>query len=290
MSNNDYLIRVLSDDGTLRATAALTTRLVADLQQRHGTDPVATIALGRLATGAALLGAQLKGKQRLALMVESNGPLQRLQAETDADGAIRATIRQPLSGPPPEDGRSAVAQAVGRAGFLHVIRDLGMKEPYHSTVQLQTSEIGEDLAYYLTSSEQVPSAVSLAVRLNENAEVTAAGGFLIQALPGCPDDRLQQLEQTIAALPPLSELLVEGKTPEQVLQLVLAGIDHHQVGRYQLRFECRCNLRRIVEMLRALPAEERRELAGREEATTVTCEYCRKSYSFTPDELAGLGS
>ncbi len=287
---DDYLIRVLSDDGTLRAVAAQTTGLVADLQRRHATDPVATIALGRLATGTALLGAQLKGKQRLALMVEGNGPLQRLQAETDAGGAIRATIRCPRSGPPPEDGGSAVARAVGRAGFLHVIRDLGMKEPYRSMVQLQTSEIGEDLAYYLTSSEQVPSAVSLAVRLDRNADVAAAGGFLIQALPGCPDGRLEQLEQSLAALPPLSEMLADGKTPEQVLALVLAGIDHHEVGRHRLRFECRCNLRRIVEMLRSLPEEERRELAGREETTTVTCEYCRKSYSFTPDELAALDS
>ncbi|GAB4168345.1 MAG: Hsp33 family molecular chaperone HslO [Geothermobacteraceae bacterium] len=285
--SKDVMIRVLADDGSVRAMAADTTGIVRQLQQQHGTDPVATIALGRLATGAALLAALLKQGQRLALMVEGNGPLKRLSAEVEADGSLRATIREPHCGSLPESG-SPVANAVGRAGFLHVIRDLGMKEPYRSLVQLQTSEIGEDLAWYLTSSEQVPSAVSLAVLLDEQGVVSAAGGFIVQAMPECDESRLEALEQTIQSLPPTSELLGKGRTPQELLGLVLADLPHHLVMEQKLRLSCRCNLRQIVAMLRALPEDERRELAGRDEPAEVTCEYCRKVYRFTPEELSGL--
>lgn len=290
MPHQDHLIRILSDDGTLRAMAVVTTELVKELCRRHQTDPVATIALGRLATGTALMGALLKGQERLGLMIEANGPLQKLQAETDADGAIRASIRQPLSGAPPEDGSSPVAAAVGKAGFLHVIKDFGLKEPYRSMVQLQTSEIGEDLAYYLTTSEQVPSAVALGVLLNPDGTVATAGGFMIQALPGCPDERLIELETALASLPPVSQLLSAGESPEQLLTRVLTGIEHHEVARHDLRFECHCNVKRVVDMLRGLPEEDHKELADRDGTTTITCEYCRQVYSFTADELAGLTS
>lgn len=290
MQNQDHLVRILSNDGTLRAMAVVTTELVRDICQRHQTDPVATIALGRLTTGTALMGALLKGQERLGLMIEANGPLQKLQAETDADGVLRASIRQPLSGPPPEDGSSPIAAAVGKAGFLHVIKDLGLKEPYRSMVQLQTSEIGEDIAYYLTTSEQVPSAVSLGVLLSPEGTVTTAGGFLIQALPNCPEERLIELEQALTGLPPVSQLLAAGETPEQILNRVLVNIEHHEVSRYDLRFECGCNVKRVVDMLRGLPEDEQKELAERDGTTTITCEYCRKAYSFTADELSGLSS
>jgi len=288
MTETNQLIRILSDDGTLRGMAADTTGVVEEIRGLQQTDPVATIALGRLATGAALMGALLKDRDRLALMVEGNGPLRKLHAETDADGSLRASIATPLSGPPPEDGSSPVASAIGKAGFLHVVKDLGLKEPYRSMVQLQTSEIGEDIAYYLTSSEQVPSAVALGVTLDAEGRVAAAGGFMIQALPGCPDETLERLEQTLRTLPPISEQLLAGRSPGEVLADALQGIPFHTLGQSGLRVRCNCSLSRVVAMLRNLPEEERRELAMRDEPTSVTCEYCRKSYSFTPEELSGL--
>ncbi|ORJ62207.1 Hsp33 family molecular chaperone HslO [Geothermobacter hydrogeniphilus] len=289
MPEKNQLIRILSDDGTLRGMAAETTGIIEEIRGLQQTDPVATIALGRLATGTALMGALLKDRERLALMMEGNGPLRKLHAETDADGSLRASIANPLSGPPPEDGSSAVARAIGKAGFLHVIKDLGLKEPYRSMVQLQTSEVGEDIAYYLTSSEQIPSAVAVGVLLDAEGRVEAAGGFLIQALPGCPDATLEKLEQTLNALPPITTLLQSGRTPEQVLGQAMRDIPYHTLGRCELRFRCNCSLPRVTAMLRGLPEEDRRELAARDEPTVITCEYCRKTYSFSPEELAGLG-
>ncbi|MDX9709201.1 MAG: Hsp33 family molecular chaperone HslO, partial [Trichloromonas sp.] len=162
----DHLVRILSKDGSLRAVAAATTNLTESIRRRQGTDPTATVALGRLVAGAALMGALLKGDQRLALMIEGSGPLQRLHAETDAFGHVRGSIKNPIAGLPPKADRFDVAGAVGKAGFLHVVKDLGLKEPYRGMVQLYSSEIAEDLAYYLTTSEQVPSTVGLGVALD----------------------------------------------------------------------------------------------------------------------------
>ncbi|MEJ2202033.1 MAG: Hsp33 family molecular chaperone HslO [Desulfuromonadaceae bacterium] len=168
---NDHLVRILSDDGSLRAVAAVTSELTREICQLQQTDPTASVALGRLLAGTALLGALLKGDQRLALMLEGNGPLQRLHAETDAAGRIRGSVKNPLAGLPSKGDRFDVAGAIGKAGFLHVIKDLGLKEPYRGTVQLYTSEIAEDLAYYLTTSEQLPSTVGLGVNLDTSGAI-----------------------------------------------------------------------------------------------------------------------
>ncbi len=290
MPQKDQLIRVLSDDGTLRGMAADTTSIIEEIRNLQQTDPVATIALGRLATGTALMGALLKDQERLALMIEANGPLHKLHAETDAKGNLRASVGQPLSGPPPEDNSSAVARAIGNAGFLHVVKDLGLKEPYRGMVQLQSSEVGEDIAYYLTHSEQVPSAVSVGVLLDSEGRVKAAGGFLIQALPGCDDQLLEQLEKTLSGLPPISEMLQTGQTPQQILELALNGIPAHTLDESELRFRCNCSLARVTTMLRGLPEADRKELSQRDAPTIITCEYCKKDYSFTPEVLAGLAS
>lgn len=286
---NDHLIRVLSDDGNLRAMAASTTFLVEELRRRHGTDPTATIALGRLASGTALLGSLLKGDQRLALMIEGNGPLQKLHAETDAAGHLRASIRNPHSGLAPTETGFPVAEAIGRAGFLHVVKDLDLKDPYRSLVQLTSSEVAEDLAWYLTSSEQVPSSVALGVQLRPDGSVEAAGGLLIQAMPGCPDELLVDLEARLQQLPPVTQLLREGLDPAALLARALGPVPFQVKAELPLEFRCSCSQRQILAMLRGLSAEERQELAARNEPTEVTCEYCRSVYRFDPEALAGLG-
>jgi molecular chaperone Hsp33 len=285
---SDQLIRILTHDGYLRAMAASTTQLVEELRQRHGTDPTATVALGRLASGTALLGSLLKGEQRLGLMVEGNGPLHKLHAETDADGFLRATIKNPLSNLPPTADSFPVAAAVGRAGFLHVVKDLGLKESYRSMVQLFTSEIAEDIAYYLTSSEQVPSSVALGVILAPDGSVAAAGGLLVQAMPGCPDELLVGLEEKLQQLPPVTSLLKRGELPLQILTGLLGAGSFDVKSDIPLAFRCRCSLRQIIAMLRGLDEAEKQALATRQEVTEVTCEYCRRVYRFQPEELAGL--
>ena len=285
---NNHLVRILSNDGTLRAAAALTTLLVEETRRRQQTDPTATIALGRLVTGAALLGSTLKGAQRLALSVEGNGPLQRLAAETDAHGAVRATLKVPVAGLPPKEGRFDVAGAVGRAGFLHVVKDLGLGEPYHGTVQLVSSEIAEDLAWYLTTSEQVPSSVALGVALDREAQVKVAGGFLVQAMPGCPEEVLETLENRILSLPPVTEVLGRGEAPEALLDDLLSGFPYTVQGRLDLAYRCSCKRRQVAGVLRALGPDELRQLAEEQETVTVTCEVCKEVYSFTRDEVRAL--
>ncbi len=276
----DYLVRVTSKDGLLRGMAAVTTGIVAEVCQKQQTDITATVALGRLLTGGVLLGCLLKGKQRLAVMVEGNGPLGKLSVETDAAGRVRGTIRNPIAGLPPKDGRFDVAGAIGRAGFLHVWKDLGLKDPYQSMVQLQTSEIAEDLAWYLTSSEQIPSSVSLGVELDNEAQVAAAGGLLVQSLPPGDEQQVEHIIRRLQQLPPVTSLLRNGTFPEQILSQVFGEVDFGIQQRVPLEFYCPCHEEQIEAMLRAMGAGELKQLVKEQEQVEVVCEYCRSRYQF----------
>jgi molecular chaperone Hsp33 len=284
----DHLVRLVTDDGSLRAAAAVTTDLVNAICRRQQTDPTATVALGRLVTGAALLGSTLKDAQRLAITVEGSGPLGRLNAETDAAGHLRASVRQPVSGLPLRDGRFDVAGAVGRAGLLHVVKDLGLREPYRGLVELYSSEIAEDLAYYLSTSEQIPSTVALGVYLEPDGRASVAGGFLIQMLPGGREDLIPMLEERLANLPPTTTLLRMGLTPAQILEQVLAGVPFTVKGKTPLLFRCTCSRPQVERMLQSLGPGEMQHLAERDEDTRVTCEFCKEEYFFSQQELASL--
>lgn len=284
----DQLLRTTSLDGNLRASMAITTDLCETARQLQGTDPTATVALSRLATGAALLGTQLKGDQRLALIIEGNGPLQKLHAETDATGHVRCSVKQPLAGLPPRDNRFDVAGAVGRAGFLSVIKDLGLKEPYRGMVQLQTSEIGEDIAYYLTTSEQIPSSVILGVSLTLEATIQVAGGLMVQALPGCAENALEAVESRLQTMSSLSEQLRSGYTPEQILATVFGDIEFTQHEPLPLVFRCNCRRKQVADVLLSLGEDEIRTAAAKQETITITCEYCREIYAFPPEEIVEL--
>lgn len=284
----DQLIRILTTDGMLRAAAASTTALVEETRHRQQTDPTATVAIGRVVTAAALLGSLLKGSQRLALILEGNGPLRQLSAETDAQGNLRATLKEPVAGLPPKDDRFDVAGAIGRAGFLQVVKDLGLREPYRGMVQLVSSEVAEDLAWYLTHSEQVPSSVALGVTLGPQAEVSAAGGFLIQSMPGCDEALLADIEDRIRALPPVSTLLGQGLAPEQLLAELFADIPYQVQSRCDLAYRCTCSRPQVHAMLATLEKSELQELAEEPEGVTVTCEFCKEPYRFSPEEVAAL--
>ncbi len=284
----DHMIRILTEDGSLRGCAAVTTNLVREICTLQQTDPLASVALGRLVTGSALLGSLLKGRQRLALSVEGNGPLCKLHAETDAFGHLCGSVKVPDSGLPIDGGVQRVAMAVGRAGFLHVIKDLGLKEPYQGMVQLQTSEIAEDLAYYLTTSEQVPSSVGLGVFLETDGQVAAAGGFLVQAMPACPEENLISLEDRLAALPPVSELIRQGLGPADILQQIFADIPFSAREETPLVMRCRCSREQVARMLSGLSRDELTHLLEQEESTAVTCEFCKQTYVFSREELSKL--
>jgi molecular chaperone Hsp33 len=282
------MIRILTLDGAVRASVAATTVLVEEVRRRQQSDPTATVAIGRLTTAAALMGSTLKGEQRTGLTVEGNGPLQRIQAETDAHGHIRATLKVARAGLPPRDGRFDVAGAVGRAGFLHVVKDLDLKEPYRGMVQLVSSEIAEDLAYYFSTSEQTPSSVALGVELGQQAEVTAAGGFLLQLMPDAGDTVAERLTARLADMPPTTTMLRQGLTPEAIAGRLLEGFPYRILDSTKLEFACNCSQRQILNLLRTLGADELDRLIEEDDGVSVTCEYCKEAYTVTADALLEL--
>ena len=285
---SDHLVRLITQDGTLRAVAADTSLLAEECRRRQQTDPTATVALGRVVTAAALLGSLLKGAQRLALIIEGNGPLRQLSAESDAYGNLRATLKEPVAGLPPKADRFDVAGAIGRAGFLQVVKDLGLREPYRGMVQLVSSEVAEDLAWYLTHSEQVPSSVGLGVTLGPEAEVKAAGGFLVQAMPGCDEELLARVEERIRLLPPVSTLLAKGESPEQIVARLFEGIPYTVQLRTELAYRCTCRREQVRAMLASLDQGDLQELAEEGEEVTVTCEFCKEPYRFSAAEVGEL--
>lgn len=285
---DDHLIRVVSPDGLFRGAAAVTTNLVRTICEKQQTDYTATVALGRLLTGGALLGCLLKGQQRLALSVEGNGPLKKLSVEADAQGNIRGMIRNPIADLPPLNDRFDVAGAVGKAGFLHVWKDLGLKNPYQSMVQLQTSEIAEDLAWYLTNSEQVPSSIGLGVELNRQGGVSVAGGFLVQSLPPGDAQQIEALSDRIRGLPPTTTLLKQGLNPREILVKIFADSDFHVEHETPLQFFCPCNREQIEQMLIGLGVDELVALQQQDGPAEVVCEYCRTVYRFDTEQLDAL--
>jgi len=284
----DHLVRVVSPDGLFRAAAAISTELVRTVCEKQQTDITATVAMGRLLTGGALLGCLLKGKQRLALVMEGNGPLGKVSVEADAEGRVRGTVRNPIAGLPPVDGRFDVAGAVGRAGFLHVWKDLGLKSPYQSMMQLQSSEVAEDLAWYLTNSEQVPSSLGLGVELDADARVAVAGGFLVQSLPPGDPHQIEILSKRIQELPPTTSLLKQGMTPIEILEKIFSGGDFHVQQQTRLQFYCPCNQQQIEDMLVGLGRKELISLREEHEPVEIVCEYCRQQYHFNYEQVGKL--
>jgi molecular chaperone Hsp33 len=234
-----------------------------------------------------MMGALLKDKQRVALKFEGNGPLKKILVEATHNGKVRGYVGVPKVHLPTNHGKLDVAAALGRAGFLTVTKDLRLKEPYKGTVQLYTSEIAEDLAFYFTESEQIPSAVGLGVFVEPNGEVSAAGGFLIQSLPPAEDTIIDRLIRQIEQMPPITELLHQGKTPEAMLDLIFAETPFETLGTQALTFQCSCSKERVERALISLGIKELEALIEKKDAE-VTCEFCRTTYTFSQEELQQL--
>jgi len=278
----DHIARAMAVKGKIRAVACVTTKLANDICFLQGASPIASIALGRALSGVALVGSTLKQGQQMAIKFEGSGPLRKMIAEIEWDGAIRGTVAVP------DAVAESVPAAVGRAGFLTVTKDLGMKDPYSGMVQLYTSEIAEDLAYYLTDSEQIPSAVGLSTSLGADGQITASGGFLIQSLPPSDEDAVEKIMAAIAALPPLSTLLQEGKTPEELLTILLSGVESIPLESTELFFRCGCSKEKVARALISFGAEELGRMAEEDEGATVTCEFCKQQYHFERSDIEAI--
>ena len=285
---DDYLVRIISKDHSVRALACITTHLVNEACRRQDAYPTAAAALGRALTGGILMGALLKTGQRVALKFDGKGPLKKIVVEAESNGLVRGYVAEPHVDLPLRAGKLDVASALGKDGLLTVIKDLRMKEPYQGIVKLFSGEIAEDLAFYLAESEQIPSAVGLGVFVEPDRTVSAAGGFLIQSLPSVNEEVIDRLIERIPQLPPVTELLRGGKTPENMLELLFTGIPFSILEKYALAFRCSCSREKVEEALISLGRNELTSLATQEEETFVTCEFCREQYAFNREDLSRL--
>lgn len=284
----DELVRGTAWNGGIRVFAARTTRLVSELQRRHDTFPTATAALGRAATAGAMMGIMLKGNGRLTIQVKGDGPLGQIVVDANADGEVRGYVDHPHVHLPSNSlGKLDVAGAVGRSGYLNVIKDLGLKEPYRGSVPIVSGELGEDFTYYFAESEQIPSAVGLGVLVDFDNSVLHAGGLIVQVMPGLPEAQLERLEAAVAGLPHITAMLDRGETPESILRH-LVGDDLTLHETLEPVFRCQCSRERVERTLITLGQDELRDMIDDDGKAEVHCHFCNESYFFTAEQLEEL--
>lgn len=285
----DYMVRGTAAHGQIRAVATVTTQTVEDARIRHTTSATATAALGRSLTAAALLGAGLKNGQSVLLRVLGDGPVGGIIAQADAEGHVRGYAMNPHADLPETNAHKLdVGGIVGRQGTLHITRDLGMRTPYHGSAPLVSGEIAEDLASYLATSEQVPSIVSLGVLVAPDLHVLASGGLCVQALPGASKEVIAELQERARRLPPITQLVARGSTPEEILSAALGDITPTIGDTSPVVFRCRCSRQRVEEMLCGLGADELDALLEQEGQAEVTCRFCGDRYVLARPEVETL--
>ena len=284
----DYLIRTVGEKEQFRVFAAVTTSLVDEARRRHGTWPVASAALGRTLTAGLLLGANLKGDDLLTIRVNGDGPLGALVVSANGCGDVRGYVQNPqVHVPGIRPGKLGVGLAVGK-GTLSVSKDLGLRDPFTGSVELISGEIGEDIAYYLLTSEQIPSAVSLGVLVETDNSVRAAGGLIIQLMPGAENTLMAELEANLKKLPPVSSLVDQGRSPEEMLRLALGNLEVNIIDKVPVQFNCPCTKERIERILISLGAKELKEIIETTGEAEVICHFCGEKYNFDGQELNKL--
>ncbi len=286
---NDYMIRATAADGQIRAFAATTRDMVENAKNAHNTSPVATAALGRLMTAAAMMGADLKGeKDLLTLRIEGSGPLGGLLVTANGHGDVKGYAFNPdVMLPPNAQGKLDVGGSLD-LGVLSVIKDIGLKEPYVGQTQLVTGEIAEDLTYYFATSEQVPSSVALGVLMNKDNTVRQAGGFIIQLLPGASDEIIDKLEAKLSGISSITALLNAGKTLEEILTDILGEFGLEILSKMPVQFRCDCDRSRVEKAIISIGKKEIQDMINEGREIEVNCQFCNKHYKFSVDELEDM--
>lgn len=286
----DYLIRAMLGDNLARVFALRTTEVVRQAQINHGTSPVASAALGRALTACLVLGAMLKGEEKVTVQIKGDGPLKGIVASADSKGAVKGYVGNPrVELPLNSQGKLAVGKAVGR-GTLHVIRDLGLKEAYQGAVPLQSGEIGDDFAYYFTYSEQIPSAVMLGVLIGPDGIPLGSGGIIVQLLPGAVGNEafISRLERCIEGIPPISSLFA-GKQPiEGIAAAFFTDLDLSLISKEEVNFFCDCSPERFEQALITLGREEIEDFAAAGKPLETICHFCNRRCHFSPEHLQSL--
>ncbi|HHV96072.1 MAG TPA: Hsp33 family molecular chaperone HslO [Clostridiaceae bacterium] len=288
----DYIARAVTVGGQVRAFAAKTTDTVAEAARIHNLSPIASAALGRTLTAAAIMSKMLKSeKDTLTIQIKGDGPLGGVVVVSDAHANVRGYVHNPdVYLPLSSDGKLNVSQAIGR-GYLNVIKDLGLKEPYIGYVKLVSGEIGEDIAYYFASSEQIPSAVSLGTYISPEGKILSAGGFVIQLLPEADEKIISFLEKKLQEIPPVSNMLYEGKTPEDILKYIFEGMKDLELKiteKSPCKYKCNCSRERMERNIVALGVEEIQDMIEEQEGAEVHCHFCNTRYWFDVKELERL--
>lgn len=287
----DYLIKALSFDGQIRAMAVRSTEAVKEAQERQDTWRAATAALGRTMSAGLMLGAMHKNDEKLTVKVQGNGPIGAIIVDVDAHGNVKGYPQNPhVNLPANEKGKIDVRGAVGTEGFISVIKDLGLKEPVSGQVPLVSGELAEDFTYYLANSEQVPSAVGLSVLVDNEREdcVKAAGGFMIQVMPGATEETIAEIEKRIADIPMVSNLLDEGESPEEILYRLLGEENVEILEKMPVQFNCDCSKERFASAIVTLGEKEIQQMIDEDQGAEAVCHFCCEKYHYDAKELEEL--
>lgn len=285
----DYIVRATAAGGYIRAFAAYTKNTVQTAKDYHNTSPVATAALGRMLTAAAMMGSMLKNEKDLVtIQIRSLGPLKGIVATSDSHSRVKGYVFNPnVDIPVKYPGKLDVGGAVGE-GYLSVTKDIGLKDPYSGRIQLVSGEIAEDLTYYFSASEQTPSSVGLGVLVDTDLSVKQAGGFIIQLLPGAEDSLITKLEEKLSKIPYVTNMLDDGMTPEDILEAILGDMDLKFADKAPVEYYCNCSRERVEKALISIGKEELNKLIEEDHKAQLHCHFCNKNYDFNEAELKEL--
>ena len=285
----DYLVKALGYDGTVRAYAISSTNTVQEAATRQGSSRTVTAALGRSLTAGVMMGAMLKGEEKITIKIEGNGPASPIVIDANSKGQVRGYVKNPqVEADRKVNGKLNVSAVVGESGSLSVVKDLGLKDFFTGSVPLVSGEIAEDFTYYFARSEQTPSSVALGVHFEEGEKVAAAGGFILQMMPGVTDETIEDLEEKLKSLPPVSQLIKEGLSPEEILQRVIGTNQLQILDTLDVEFKCNCSRERISNGIIGLGSAEIKEMIAEDGGAETQCHFCNEIYNFSKDDLENL--
>ncbi len=285
----DYVIRATGGNGQVRAFVANTTNMVEDARRLHETSKVATAALGRTLTATSIMGLMMKNKgDKVSVIIKGGGPLGTILTTANAQGIVKGYVQNPqVEVVDYANGKLNVAAAVGTEGVVKVIKDLGLREPYNGAYPLVSGEIAEDFTHYFALSEQTPSIVALGVLTTEH-KVELAGGLIVQLMPDATDETIDLLERNVAKLDSITNMMKDGKTPEDMLNIVLEGLSPRILDNNEVRFECECSKEKVKEALVSIGKHALQEIVEEDKQAEVGCQFCNTNYNYTEEELLEL--
>lgn len=285
----DKIIKALAYQNEIRVYVVEATEMVNEAQKKHDSWSTATAALGRAMIGTTLLGATLKGREKITVRIEGNGPIGYLVIDSNGKGETKGYIHNPqVNLPLNNNGKLDVRGAVGTDGMLTVSKDLGMKKPFVGQVPLVSGELGEDFTYYMANSEQVPSAIGVSVLVNPDETVKAAGGFMIQVLPNAKEETIKKLETVIAELPLVSRLMENGETPDEILERLVGKDNYQLLETTPVQFKCDCSKERFGDAIISLGVDEIQNMIDEDHGAEAVCHFCRTKYQYTENDLEKL--